>query len=139
VTDRRVAIVREWLYRNARTIEDHGTELVEAELIAALDAQASSTHPDDVVERVAKSIYNDHFPEKAWHSATAEECEDFRGHARAALEVMPPVMSDADRDVLEAADAWFSGGDFTMANGYDRALVHAVERKRALAGGRGKR
>lgn len=138
MSDSRIEIVREWLYRNARTIEDHGTELVEAELIAALDAQASSTHPDDVVERVAKAIYNDHFPEKAWHSATAEECEDFRGHARAALEVMPPVMREADREVIEAADAWFSGGDFTMANGYDRALVGAVERRRMLMRGIGK-
>ena len=45
-------------------------------------------HPSELVERVAKAIYNDRFPDKAWHSATREDCEDFRGHARAALSVL---------------------------------------------------
>jgi hypothetical protein len=78
MTDPRVAIVREWLYRNARTIEDHGTEPVESELVAALDAAvAASVHPDEVVKRVARAI-----------SAAADK--PLPELARAALSAMPP-------------------------------------------------
>jgi len=52
------------------------------------NVEAKTEATEDEVERVAKAIFHDRYPERAWHSATNLQVEDYRGHARAAIAAM---------------------------------------------------
>lgn len=122
MSDPRIAIVRSWLG------EDNPWENVDRLLTRIDDA---SSQPPEMVERVAKAIQSTRAQqfgaEEPWASIPESEQDEFRELARIAIQEIPAPMSSADREVVEAAEAWLRGGDFTMANGYDRALVGAVE------------
>jgi hypothetical protein len=90
---------------------------------------------ESLPEIIAKEIWHDRFPDRAWDSAPAMDRCDFRGHARAVFELgertLAPRLAEAHQEALlllqrAAADVELNG-NWDLAQRIEAVLAKARE------------
>lgn len=66
----------------------------------------------EMIERVARSLWHDRFPDEHWLGLDEPTQEDYRGHARAAIEAMRFSTDEMDDAGLETGA--FENGVFNV-------------------------
>lgn len=103
--------------------------------IAPDELAAPTEHPSELVERVARTMFDEHSSDVkvgiSWEQASPSIRRSYWNLAQSALSALPPPMSSVDREIVEAAEAWSDYNPRAPGADATRVLFEAVERKRA--------